>query len=372
MHTDPGDERFRALFEHAPLGVALCEPDGRFADVNPTFRDIVAGTGIDPDRGNLLDLVRHVPETDDEARAWRDGLAAVRARTAPVARVQLSVAPPDAPARWVQATAVRVALGDHDYLLAHLEDSTGRRLEQERLIHLANHDPLTGLANRGLVHERLEAALTRSAGSGLPVGVLYLDLDHFKAVNDELGHDVGDALLIAVAQRLSAVLRAGDTAGRLGGDEFLVVAGDVPDDVALAELVRRIEAAIEQPLDAGGHVVPLSSSIGAVLSRPGDSGATMIRRSDAAMYARKRVRRRQEGRHSGRTEQPAAELQFAAPPVAEPRPAPQLHPDLLPPPAEASEQLDDALAITSTEADGLELRMPAQPQHGRLGAWTSI
>ncbi len=349
MHTDPGDERFRALFGHAPLGVALCEPDGRFADVNPTFRDLVAGTGIDPDRGNLLDLVRHVPETGDEARAWRDGLAAVRARTAPVARAQLSVAPPDAPARWLQATAVRVGLGDHDYLLAHLEDSAGQLLERERLVHLANHDPLTGLANRGLLHERLDAALVRSAGSGLPVGVLHLDLDHFAAVNDELGHDVGDALLIAVAQRLSAVLRAGDTAGRLGGDEFLVVAGDVPDDVALAELVHRVEGAIAQPLDAGGHAVPLSSSVGAVLSRPGDSGPTMIRRADAAMYARKRVRRRQEGRHSGRA---------------------------------------DGLAITSAGADGLELRqreyqpddyqpdeyrpdLPSGPGHGRLGAWTS-
>ena len=314
------DERFRALFEHAPLGVALCEPDGRFADVNPTFRELVAGTGIDPDRGNLLDLARHADPALDEARAWRDGLAAVRARTAPVARVQLSVAPPDAPAKWVQATAVRVAFGDRDYLLAHLEDSADAG---ERLIHLAHHDPLTGLANRGLLEERLDAALVRSAANGLPVGVLYLDLDHFSAVNDELGHDVGDALLIAMAQRLSAVLRAGDTAGRLAEDEFLVVAGDVPDDVALGELVNRIETAIAQPLDAGGHAVPLSASIGAVLSRPGDSTATMIRRADAAMYARKRVRRRQEGRHSGQPKDP------------------------------------------------VDLRVPEQQPHGRLGAWTS-
>jgi diguanylate cyclase (GGDEF)-like protein len=297
-----GDERFRALFEHAPLGVALCEPDGRFADVNTTFREILAGTGIDPDDGTLLDLVRQVDHPDsgadrqDEARAWRDGLAAVRAGTAQVARVQLSVAPPDAPPRWVQATAARVALGDHAYLLAHLEDTTHRHLEQQRLVHLATHDGLTGLANRAMIGGRLEAGLARAAANGLPVGVLYLDLDHFKAVNDELGHDVGDALLIAVAQRLSAVLRAGDAAGRLGGDEFLVVAADVPDEVALAELVRRVETALEQPLSVGGHALPVLASVGAVLSRPGDAAPGLIRRADAAMYAAKRARRRAESR----------------------------------------------------------------------------
>ena len=111
-------------------------------------------------------------------------------------------------------------------------------------MHLATHDPLTGLANRGLLTERLQAALARAAATDLPFAVLYLDLDHFKTVNDELGHDVGDALLIAMAQRLSQVLRAGDTAARLGGDEFLVVAGDVPDELALAELGRRVESAL--------------------------------------------------------------------------------------------------------------------------------
>lgn len=304
-----GDERFRALFEHAPVGVALCEPDGSLSDVNPTFRDILTGTGIDPDHGNLLDLVRHAPDGADEARAWRDGLAAVRAGTAQVARVQLSVAPPDAPARWVQATAVRVVLGDHPYILTHLEDATGRRLEEQRLVRLAMHDGLTGLANRTLLGERLDAGLTRARTSGLPLGVLFLDLDHFKAVNDEHGHDVGDALLIAVAQRLVAVLRAGDTAGRLGGDEFLVLAADVPDEVALSELVRRVEQALAKPLVLGDLHVPVTASIGGVLSREGDQPASLLRRADAAMYAAKRARHRAE--HASRTRDRQPELTLA-------------------------------------------------------------
>lgn len=287
-----GDERFRALFEHAPVGVALCAPDGAFVDVNPTFRDLLAGTGIDPDGGRLADLVRHAAPGSEEAQRWHDDLGQVRSGARDVARAELSVAPPDAPPRWLEVTAVRVVLGDHAYLLTHLDDTTRRRLEEQRLVRLALHDGLTGLANRTLLHERLEAALARSQRSGLPVGVLYLDLDSFKSVNDSLGHAAGDALLVAVADRLTRVLRAGDTAGRLGGDEFLVVAGDVVDDAALAEILRRVEAALALPLRVDEVEVVVGASCGAVLSRPGEAADLVVRRADAAMYAAKRARRR--------------------------------------------------------------------------------
>jgi diguanylate cyclase (GGDEF)-like protein/PAS domain S-box-containing protein len=285
----PGDERFRALFEHAPVGVALCEPDGRFSDVNPTFELLLAGTGIDLRAGRLTDLLGHVPDADPEAIAWRDGLAQVRSGAAPVARVEVAITAEGAQPRWLGVTAVRVALGDRPFLLAHLEDTTPRRLERQRLVHLALHDGLTGLANRTLLLERLESALARAAVTGVPAAVLYLDLDGFKQVNDTLGHDAGDALLISVAQRLSGALRAGDVAGRLGGDEFLVVAGDVLDQSGLREVVRRVEAALAGALK-------VRASIGSVLSRPGETGPQVMRRADAAMYAVKRARRRLAGR----------------------------------------------------------------------------
>ncbi len=289
---DHGDERFRALFEHAPVGVALCDPDGRFDDVNTAFAALLAGTSIDPSTGCLTDLLRHVPEGCDEAVAWREGLAAVRSGARPVARVELSIAPPGAPVRWVQATAARIGLGERAFLLAHLEDTTPRRLEQQRLLRLALHDGLTGLANRTLLAERLQGALERARHSGLAVGVLFLDLDGFKQVNDTHGHDVGDDLLVAVAARLTAVLRAGDTAGRLGGDEFLVLAGDVADEAGLHEVRRRVEAALGESLAVGSRALRVRASIGAVLSRPGEDGPHLVRRADAAMYAVKRARRR--------------------------------------------------------------------------------
>lgn len=287
-----GDERFRALFEHAPVGVALCAPDGAFVDVNPTFRDLLVGTGIDPDGGRLADLVRHAAPGSDEAQRWHDDLEQVRSGVRGVARAELSVAPPDAPPRWLEVTAVQVVLGDHAYLLTHIDDTTRRRLEEQRLVRLALHDGLTGLANRTLLQERLETALARAERTGLPVGVIYLDLDHFKTVNDTLGHSAGDELLVSVAERLTKVLRAGDTAGRLGGDEFLVVAGDVVDDAALAEILRRVEAALALPLQVNDIEVLVGASCGAVLSRPGETADTVVRRADAAMYAAKRARRR--------------------------------------------------------------------------------
>ncbi len=303
VRTQHGDERFRALFEHAPVGVALCDPNGRFTDVNDTVREILGGTGIDPDDATLLDLLRYTPREADEHEQWPMALEAVCTGEQPVARVQLALAPPGDVPRFVQVTAARVALGEQTYLMTHLEDATGRRMEEQRLIYLATHDALTGLPNRELVQQRLVAALTRAAVSALPVGVLYLDLDHFKDVNDRLGHHVGDALLAAVGERLGTVLRAGDSAGRLSGDEFLIVASDVAGDRALAELVKRIDATLSAPVAVGGAAmspgvanVPLAVSVGAVLSRPGEQPAALIRRADAAMYAAKRARRRQAAR----------------------------------------------------------------------------
>ena len=304
-----GDERFRALFEHVPVGVALSEPGGRFTDVNHALRALLEGTGIDPDVDGPADLARPAEaaaaeaepdgaEPDgaeaaeaDQAAAWRAGLADVTAGRATVAQAQLSLAPAGAPPRWVQATAALVVLGDHRYLLTHVEDTTGRHLAEQRLVRLALHDDLTGLANRTLLAERLEAAVARDEGTGLHTGVLYVDLDAFKQVNDRFGHEIGDRVLRCVGYRLAASLRAGDTAGRVGGDEFLVIAGDVPDGAALSELARRLTAALAAPFDVPGCGISMQASVGATLVRPGDTLATAMQRADAAMFTVKRGRR---------------------------------------------------------------------------------
>jgi diguanylate cyclase (GGDEF)-like protein len=157
---------------------------------------------------------------------------------------------------------------------------------ERELAHLAFHDALTGLANRALFLDRLAKALDRTerggAGGGGRVTVVYCDLDGFKAVNDALGHAVGDALLVRVAERLGGAVRAGDTLARLGGDEFAVLVESGDGGSALA---RRLLTALREPIHLDGRAVTVSASIGVATAGPGTAAGTLLHRADVAMYA---------------------------------------------------------------------------------------
>ncbi|HWS36266.1 MAG TPA: GGDEF domain-containing protein [Actinoplanes sp.] len=153
----------------------------------------------------------------------------------------------------------------------------------------ALHDPLTGLGNRALLRERLTGALTRSRRTGSPAGVLMLDLNGFKPVNDTYGHDVGDSLLQVVAERLRTCVRTEDTVARLGGDEFVVITEDLRDKVDAVLVAERIIAVLNEPVTIGGHELRTPVSIGIALSRAGDSPDDVLRYADSAMYSAKRA-----------------------------------------------------------------------------------
>jgi len=159
-----------------------------------------------------------------------------------------------------------------------------RLRSEERMRHEALHDPLTGLANRTLLRDRLEHALARSARENGTTGVLFVDLDEFKHVNDRFGHAAGDAVLAELGRRLRAAVRPADTVARLGGDEFVVVCEDVDEATALA-LGQRLDAAIRQPLAVAGAEHHLTASIGIALGR--DDPDTMLAAADAAVYQAK-------------------------------------------------------------------------------------
>jgi diguanylate cyclase (GGDEF)-like protein len=155
-----------------------------------------------------------------------------------------------------------------------------------RLDHGATHDALTELPNRVLFHTRLQQALT--GATSRPVAVALIDLDDFKEVNDTLGHEIGDLLLIGVAKRLEGCVRAGDTVARLGGDEFVVVLDDA--DPAAADLAaERMMNALRQPVYADGHELPIRASIGIADGRTGDEPSVLLRHADIAMYAAKNL-----------------------------------------------------------------------------------
>ncbi len=167
----------------------------------------------------------------------------------------------------------------------------------EELRHRTLHDALTGLPNRMLVLDRLTHALHRARRTGSGVGVLFLDLDEFKVVNDSLGHDRGDELLVEMGRRLTSVLRAGDTAARLGGDEFVVVCEDLDpadEDAEMALVVERVAAALREPFRIAGRDIMCTASMGiAVAAADHDQPEQLLRDADMAMY---RAKRRGRGR----------------------------------------------------------------------------
>lgn len=169
-----------------------------------------------------------------------------------------------------------------------------RRRAQEQIEFLANHDALTGLPNRLLQHDRFEQAVARAKRTGARLALLFVDLDHFKAVNDTFGHPVGDALLCEVANRLQACLRGGDSACRQGGDEFLLLLTEVEDRAVTAAIAKRVLALLCEPILLGGQRLEVGGSIG--ISMYPDDGTdfeVLISRSDRALYAAKHAGRAQ-------------------------------------------------------------------------------
>jgi diguanylate cyclase (GGDEF)-like protein/PAS domain S-box-containing protein len=173
-------------------------------------------------------------------------------------------------------------------VVVNYRDVTERRALEDELRHQAFHDSLTGLANRALFLDRLEHAMSRKRRFGHPLAVLFIDLDDFKTVNDSLGHGEGDRLLVGVAERLSQVLRRGDTIARMGGDEFAVLVEDATDSDAPIEVAERILASLQPPFTHDGKDLFVRASIGlSVWTTSDDSAEDLIRNADMSMYTAK-------------------------------------------------------------------------------------
>ncbi|MFD0463277.1 putative bifunctional diguanylate cyclase/phosphodiesterase [Microvirga aerilata] len=172
--------------------------------------------------------------------------------------------------------------------VATYEDVTERKQHEERVAYLANHDTLTGLPNRARFQLDLNEALAESAITGRSIALLCLDLDRFKAINDTLGHHVGDLLLQEVAQRIMGVLRHGDTVARLGGDEFSIITRNMRVRQDAAHLAERIIEAVRAPYDLEGHRIIVETSIGIAVC-PDDSvdGEQLLRQADFGLYRTK-------------------------------------------------------------------------------------
>ncbi len=192
---------------------------------------------------------------------------------------------------WAYAeTLVRNLARDeavHGFVL-NCRDVTDRKEVEDQLAHQAFHDPLTGLANRVLFHNRLSHTLERQATERSPIGVLVLDLDDFKTINDSMGHPIGDELLNIVGQRVLGAIRPGDTAARLGGDEYAVVLEGLAGPAAARVIAARVSETIREPVSLGGKEIVISASVGiAMAPRHGDDPDELLRHADIAMYEAK-------------------------------------------------------------------------------------
>jgi diguanylate cyclase (GGDEF)-like protein/PAS domain S-box-containing protein len=181
------------------------------------------------------------------------------------------------------------SLGHGEIIVSVVHDITDRVLAEERIRHMALHDPLTGLPNRGLLQEQMQLALANADRHGDVVGVVYADLDDFKPVNDTLGHAMGDEVLKIVAERLRSCMRESDTVSRVGGDEFVALFPRLACADDLAGIAASIAGCVDVPIQVNGHQVTVTASVGLAIYIRGEATDELINRADHAMYRAKQA-----------------------------------------------------------------------------------
>lgn len=282
-----------AVLDALPIAVMLRAADGTLLHANPATERFLARLGLDvshvaPSASAMMD---HVAVIDEQGRhhdpahlpvvsAIRDG--AEREAT-------LGYALPDGGWCWYATKAGPLTLTDGTIgTVVTCDDVTDRRLLEEELRTAALVDPLTGLHNRRALSAALDDAQEFRARAGGDVGLLFVDLDGFKTINDTFGHDAGDRVLVETGSRLVAATRSVDRVCRVGGDEFAVLCAPIDGAEGLQELVTRIRSLPPRPVLVQGEALAVLGSIGAVLVEPGDRLDQALLRADIAMYDHKR------------------------------------------------------------------------------------
>lgn len=285
-HKKTGEQLHVAAnaIENAAEGVIVCDGEGRLVSANKAFTRIT-GYAIEEILGRRLE---ELAPPEQGTPGYTEVFELVRTQGHWKGELWSRRKNGD---RYVDARSISAVRDDSGQVVNYIilcSDVTKQKEDETRLQFLAHHDPLTGLPNRTQFQQRCEEALMRAARRNAKVAVLFVDLDHFKTVNDSLGHAHGDELLRNVATRLQECTRKTDTVARLGGDEFTILLGEVADSGDIAFIARKIAGRLSTSFSIAGHEVYVSASVGiSCYPEDGQSAAALIRNADAAMYAAK-------------------------------------------------------------------------------------
>ncbi|MCK9260648.1 MAG: EAL domain-containing protein [Azoarcus sp.] len=275
------------VFEHSPEAIVITDGEHRVLSVNPAHAVIsgiadsrIVGTIFVPDQTEAEPGHETPWQATETCGFWAGETTGLRANgeTYP---------------RWLSISVVRESAdAPPTHYIVIFSDITERKHAEAAIKHLAHHDTLTGLDNRFSLGVRLQQAITTAARNAQPLGVLFLDLDRFKTINDSLGHHVGDALLVQIAERLRETVRESDIVARLGGDEFVVVLQGVHDQNDAAHAAAKILERLSLPCTVGESMLHTTPSIGiSLFPRDGETASTLMRNADTAMYHAKSLGR---------------------------------------------------------------------------------
>ena len=265
------------LFNQAPLGIALIGRDAKLIDCNPAFARAVGAP-----RDALIGMDARLRSQDPALAAAIDAAIVGESTRLEVDRLLLAGGPHSHFTVHLQPVTTP---DDPPFVMAFVEDIGDKRRAEQHIHYLAHYDALTGLPNRVLLFDRIGQAVKQARRDGTKVAVLFIDLDRFKVINDSLGHSFGDEVLRSVARRLHAGLREADTVGRLGGDEFLIVAPQIHQAADAAAVAEKVLLQLSSPFAVGGQNFVVSPSIGiSLFPDDAEDAEGLIRCADIAMY----------------------------------------------------------------------------------------
>lgn len=276
---------WRQTLAHAPIGMARLDLNGHWTEVNDRLCELVGYSREELLGRHFLELTYTTDSHDGT-----DALSELMSGRQEVVRIEKRYRHKDGHPFWVhiRSSVIPDPRGQQSYLVSQYEAIGDGWMRDSHLAHMALHDPLTGLANRALLVDRFEHALTELSGQPDVLALLVIDLDDLKPVNDTYGHCAGDRMLTTVADELLTTVRTGDTVARIGGDEFVVLAR-VPDFVAAEQLRERISARLCTEIRVGDDRLRLSASVGvAATQNPQHAVEALLRDADQDMYRHKK------------------------------------------------------------------------------------